>query len=457
MAPVTNFAVKDTYTYLNGFNGYHQSEAIPGANPEVNNTPQKPAFGLRTERISNSSFTAPRERNIQTWLYRVTPSLDCGEFTLFDATSESANPPVPTILTPNSYAWPQIPLDDEADWIKQKLIARNGDPQKKSGLALWLFSVTKDMPANTAFSSLDGEALIIPQAGALDIQTELGKLLVRQNEIAVIPRGVRYRVALRDGRPTRGYICELFEGHYQLPTLGVIGSTGLANVRDFQIPVAHFDGELVDDGQGKRAAKAAEGQGDWTIISRLNSQLWTCAQNHTPFDVAAWHGTCYPYKYDLARFCVLGNALFDEHDPSLYTVLTAPSYGKAPGTAVIDFAIIPPRWQSSEDTLWLPYFHRNVMAEFSMPIINEQSPDFPLNGGHEFRPFAAALNGSMTAHGSAEKELQKAMEIDTMKPAKLQTDGLTFALLETELPLYLSDWAFQCAVKNSKGKTGPKL
>ena len=72
------------------------------------------------------------------------------------------------------------------------------------------------------------------------------------------------------------------------------------------------------------------------------------------FDVAAWHGTFYPFKYDLARFCVLGNVLFDEHDPSLYAVLTAPSHGSAPGTAVVDFAIIPPRWNASEDTYWLP-------------------------------------------------------------------------------------------------------
>ncbi|KAI3322361.1 homogentisate 1,2-dioxygenase [Xylariaceae sp. AK1471] len=458
MAPITDFAVKDTYTYLNGFNNYHQSEAVPGANPIAINSPQKPPFGLRTERISNSSFAAPRDKNIQTWLYRVTSSLDCGEFTPLDATSESANPPVPTHLTPNSYMWPEIPVDDEADWTKQKLLARNGDPQKKTGLALWLFSVTKDMPARTSFSSLDGETLIIPQAGALDIQTELGKLLVRQNEIAVIPRCVRYRVTLRDGRPARGYICELFEGHFQLPVLGIIGSTGLANVRDFQVPVAHFDGELVDDGQGGQIAKATEAQGDWSIVSRLNGQLWTCTQDHTPFDVVAWHGTCYPYKYDLARFCVMGNTLFDHHDPSLFTVLTAPAYGKAPGTAVIDFAIVPLRWQVAEDTLRIPYYHRNVMQEFYFPIVNEQSPDFPLNRGHKFQPFGCGLNGSMATHGSKEKEFQQATRgVDTSKPTKLGTDGITIALLETEQPLYLSDWAFQCAVKNINGKKSSRL
>jgi homogentisate 1,2-dioxygenase len=172
-------------------------------------------------------------------------------------------------------------------------------------MSIWLFSIDRDMDPRSAFSSLDGDVLIIPQAGALDIQTELGKLLVRQNEIAVIPRGIRYRITLPAGS-ARGYVAELHEGHYKLPDLGAIGSTGLANVRDFQIPKAFFDGELMD------GVATASQDGVWTIISRLNGRLWSCTQDHTPFDVAAWHGTNYPYKYDLARFCVLGNVLFDE-------------------------------------------------------------------------------------------------------------------------------------------------
>ncbi|GAW13093.1 hypothetical protein ANO14919_024710 [Xylariales sp. No.14919] len=458
MAPVTDFAVKDPYTYLNGFRSYHQTEAVPGANPIAINSPQRPPFGLRTERISNSSFVTPtREGNLQTWLYRVTTSLQAGEFTLLDETSESANPPVPTRLTPNSCLWPKIPVEDGANWTQQKLLGRNGDPQKKSGSAFWVFSITEDMPAQVTFSSLDGEALIVPQSGALDIQTELGKLLVRQNEIAVIPRGVRYRVALRDGRPARGYVFELFEGHFQLPVLGTIGSTGLANVRDFQIPVACFDGEIVGDGAGGQVVKAASG-GDWTVVSRLNGQLWACAQDHTPFDVVAWHGTCYPYKYDLARFCVLGNTLFDHHDPSLFTVLTAPAYGKAPGTAVLDFGIAPPRWQVAEGSLWIPYYHRNVMQEFYFPVVRDQAPDSPLNGGREFRPFGCGLNGAMAAHGSPDDEYLRATGIDTTKPAKLGADdGVLLAFLEMEAPLYLSEWAFRGATKNPNGKKSAEL
>ncbi|OCT44138.1 Homogentisate 1,2-dioxygenase [Cladophialophora carrionii] len=445
MAPVTDFAIKDNYTYLQGFGNYHSSEAIPGANPLVNNTPQRPPYGLRTERISGSSFTAPRDYNLQTWMYRATSSLEHEDFVPYDQESTATTTPTPktpSTLTPNSYMWPAIPLSGSSDWLAQHLLARNGDPATKTGLAIWLFSTTESMKPNTVFSSLDGDSLIIPQSGALDIQTELGNLLVRQNEICVIPRGIRYRVTLPSG-PCRGYICELFQGHFRLPDLGAIGSTGLANVRDFQVPTAHFDGSLQD---GVAVARNAE----YTIISRQAGRLWHCTQDHTPFDVAAWNGTFYPYKYDLARFCVLGNVAFDEHDPSLYVVLTVPSH-REPGTAVLDFAIIPPRWQVAEDTFWLPYYHRNTMSEFFAPIITEQDKTHPFNGGREFKPFVAGLHPPMTTHGATEEDFEKARTAD-LKPTKLMTEGMTVFLLETESPLYLSDWAVEAALTNPRAK-----
>src|ERR1700761_94233 len=102
MPPISNFAVKDTYNYLDGFGSYHQSEAFPGAAPLVNNSPQRPPYGLRTERISGSSFTAPRDYNLQTWMYRVSSSLDHEEFALYD---EIPTAKAPRTLTPNSYLW----------------------------------------------------------------------------------------------------------------------------------------------------------------------------------------------------------------------------------------------------------------------------------------------------------------------------------------------------------------
>lgn len=323
-------------------------------------------------------------------MYRASSSLDHEPFEPVD----NETPEAPKFLSPNSHIWPHLPVDESADWISaQKLLARNGDPTTKTGLGLWIWSVSRDMRPHTAFSSIDGDLLIISQAGTLDIQTELGKLLVRQNEVAVIPRGLRYRVTLPAG-PARGFCCELFQGHFRLPDLGPVGSTGLANVRDFQIPVAHFDG-IVED----KIALASDKGTSHTIVTRQNGRLWSCKQSHTPFDVVAWHGTNYPYKYDLARFCVMGNLLFDEHDPCLYTVLTAPANSE-PGNAVVDFAIVPPRWMVGEDTFRLPYFHRNTMCEFFGPIINSQDEYYPFNGGPNFKPFGAGLHGSNVTHGN---------------------------------------------------------
>ncbi|KAK4622449.1 Homogentisate 1,2-dioxygenase [Fulvia fulva] len=421
MAPVTDFAVKEKYTYFNGLSNYHESEAIPGASPLVNNSPQKPPYGLRTERISGTSFTAPRDQTLQTWMYRAVSSLDHSDFVPYEAA-----PPAPTNISPNAYMWLNFPAEKDATWLDQKLLGRNGEPIGKDGCAIWIFNMTADMPEKTVFSSLDGDCLIILHAGAMDIQTELGKLLVRQNEIAVIPRGTRYRITLPTGA-ARGTICELFQGHYQLPSLGAIGSTGLANVRDFQIPKAHFDGD-VRDGRA-----TPHNTGDWTIISRLSGRLWSCTPNHTPFDVAAWHGTSYPYKYDLARFCVMGNMLFDEHDPSLYVVLTVPTHAE-PGTAVVDFAIVPPRWNVAEDTLWIPYYHRNTMSKFFGTIVNAQEEG-------RLGSFCVWVEwGGVVTHGAEEETFQKASNGE-LSPKKVQDDGFSIFLLETEKPLMLSDWA----------------
>lgn len=355
-------------------------------------------------------------------------------------------------VTPNSHLWGSFPVPESANWTNgQQLLGRNGDPQRKEGVALWVFSVTESMPPREVFTSLDGEMLIVPQQGALDIQTELGNMLVRQGEIAVIPRNVRYRVTLPQNKPCRGYILELYQGHFCLPDLGIIGSTGLANVRDFQIPKAFVDAAAAP------TAAAAENthSSEWTIVARLLGNLWQCSQNHCPFDVVGWHGTCYPFKYDLARFCAMGNLVFDEHDPSLFVVLAARNFAAEPTTSVVDFAIIPPRWMAAKDTHWLPYFHRNTMQEFFGPIVTLQNAKHPLNAAtNHFVPFGAGLHGCMNTHGPAEKDFQEARERDTSKPAFVNDEGVTVFLVETERPLMLSDWAMECSEANPANKSG---
>ncbi|KAK7964059.1 homogentisate 1-2-dioxygenase [Apiospora saccharicola] len=403
---MTTFSVKDPYRYLEGLGNYHSSEALQGAILLVNNTPRN-------------------HRWVYTFLYRSQSSMLHGDFVPLEVTSGYGlqTSAAPTQINPNSYFWPSFPVPENAHWITgQALLVSNGDPVKKEGTAVWVFS------------------------------TELGFLMVRQNEIAVIPRGVRYRVTLPDGKPCRGFVCELFQGHFRLPDLGIVGTMGLANVRDFQVPTAFFDGALVD---GVAKTNNAEGN-DWTIVSRLAGKPWHCTQAHTPFDVAGWHGTGYPYKFDLGRFCPLGNMMFDEHDPSLFTVLSARQHGAEPGTAVADFVIVPPRWNVSADTLWLPYYHRNTMQEFFSAVVNNQDPACPFNDvdhvANRFAPFGAGLHGAMSTHGASDAEMRTAQDLDTSKPQKLQMDGLTAFVLETERPLVLSEWAYSCAKKNPQAK-----
>ncbi|EDO04390.1 hypothetical protein SS1G_06873 [Sclerotinia sclerotiorum 1980 UF-70] len=346
--PVTNFSTPEKYKYQNGFGSYHESEAIAGALPIGANSPQKPPYGLYAEKLSGTAFTAPRHENQQSWLYRILPAASHQPFTPRETSSYNTNPEGNKLhQIPNQLRWDPFDLDETVDWVHSlKLVAGAGDPTLKHGIGIFIFAAGKNMSKNEAFYSADGDFLIVAQHGVLDIQTELGNLLVRPNEICVIPRGIRYRVELPEG-PVRGYILELYSGHFQLPELGPIGSNCLANARDFQAPVANFEENT---------------NGQFKILSKFNGHLFEASQTHTPFDVVAWHGLYYPYKYDLGRFNTIGSISFDHPDPSIFTVLTAPS--DHVGTAIADFVIFPPRWLVGEDTFRPPWYHRNTMSEF---------------------------------------------------------------------------------------------
>lgn len=216
---------------------------------------------------------------MQSWLYRILPAAAHKPFEPRESTVYSANAEKKLRQIPNQLRWSPFDIDENVDWVHSlRLVAGAGDPTMKTGLGIYIFSAGKDMESHEAFYSADGDFLIVPQHGVLDIQTELGYLLVRPNEFAVIPRGVRYRVVLPHG-PVRGYILELYQGHFQLPELGPIGSNGLANARDFQAPVAAFD----DD----EATSPT-----WTLLSKFDGQLFAATQHHTPFDVVAWSMDC---------------------------------------------------------------------------------------------------------------------------------------------------------------------
>ena len=156
---------------------------------------------------------------------------------------------------------------------------------------------------------------------------------------------MRFRVELLDDT-ARGYMLENFGAALRLPELGPIGSNCLANSRDFKTPVAWYE----------------DVEGDFELIAKFTGGFWRASIGHSPLDVVAWHGTHAPYKYDLRNFNTIGSISYDHPDPSIFTVLTAPS--DTPGTANMDFAIFPPRILAMENTFRPPWFHRNIASEF---------------------------------------------------------------------------------------------
>lgn len=426
--PCTTFQTAERYKYMNGLNGYHESEAVEGALPVAANSPQKAPLGLYNEKFSGTAFTAPRHENQQSWLYRILPASAHEPFqprdSLVYANSAAARPYEKIHHLPNQLRWDPFDLDESVDWVQGlHHVAGAGDPTMKQGVAYFVFAAGKDMHEREAFYSADGDFLIVPQHGVLDIQTELGKMLVRPNEICVIPRGVRYRVTLPAG-PVRGYILELYQGHFTLPDLGPIGSNGLANVRDFQVPQAHFDEDT---------------SSEWHILAKFAGQLFAARQMHTPFDIVAWHGTYYPYKYDLGRFNTIGSISYDHPDPSIFTVLTAQS--DHAGTAIADFVIFPPRWLVQEDTFRPPWYHRNTMSEF-MGLIHGA---YDAKAGKGFQPAGASLHNCMAAHGPDAATHHAASNAE-LKPAKVGEGSMAF-MFESCLMVGVTEWGLKTCSK----------
>lgn len=401
-------------SYQSGFGNELSSEALPNALPDGQTNPQRPAYGLYTEGLTGTSFTAPRQENRRTWVYRIRPSVVCGPFLQIDC-GLIRTAPLPSVWPPNPLRWAPAPMPDRpTDFIEGLVtLAANGDPSIRVGMAAHLYMANRSMTGR-AFMNLDGEMLIVPQQGRLGITTELGMLDVRPTEIAVIPKGMRFRVDLPDGS-ARGYVCENYGVPLRLPELGPIGSHGLANARDFLAPVAAFEDSEVP----------------CQIISKASGCLWAAQMDHSPFDVVAWQGNLLPYKYDLSRFMVVSSVSFDHADPSIYTVLTAPT--DTPGTANVDFVAFTPRWMVAEHTFRPPYFHRNIMSEFMGLIC----------GRHEakadgFVPGGASLHNSGVAHGPDTSTTSQAMAA-ALTPQKFDQ---SFAFMfETSYPLRLTEYA----------------
>ncbi|TDV67842.1 homogentisate 1,2-dioxygenase [Pseudomonas sp. LP_7_YM] len=404
----------DALRYQSGLGNQFSSEALPGGLPAGQNSPQRHALGLYAEQFSGTAFTVPRAEARRTWLYRIKPSAAHPKFQRLDRqiTGMEQGP-----INPNRLRWNAFDIPADSTDLLEGLTAlvSTSAADQADGVSVYVYTANRSM--ERAFFNADGEWLIVPQQGRLRLITELGLLDIQPLEIAVIPRGLKFSVQLLDG-PARGYICENHGCALRLPELGPIGSNGLANPRDFQAPVAHFDASAQPT----------------VLVQKFLGELWETRLEHTPFDVVAWHGNNVPYKYDLRLFNTIGTISYDHPDPSIFTVLTSP--GTTLGQANVDFVIFPPRWMVAENTFRPPWFHRNLMNEF-MGLI-DGAYDAKAEG---FMPGGASLHNCMSAHGPDNATAERAIAAE-LKPHKLeQTMAFMF---ETGKVLRPSTHALEC-------------
>jgi homogentisate 1,2-dioxygenase len=409
------------YKYLSGFGNEFSTEAQPGALPQGQNSPQHAPLGLYTEQISGTAFTAPRALNRRTWSYRIRPSVMHRPYAEFTEKTQFRSAPFREApMPPNQMRWNPLPVPEEKRDFVEGIVSLggNGDPAMQDGVGIHLYAANSSMQ-DRFFYNADGEMLILPQQGRLRLRTELGVLEAAPGELAVIPRGIKFRAELQDGT-ARGYICENYGQSFRLPELGPIGANGLANSRDFLTPAAAFE-----DREGK-----------FEVIAKFLGRLWRAEFDHSPLDVVAWHGNYAPYKYDMARFQCINTVSFDHPDPSIFTVLTAPS-GLA-GTANVDFVIFPPRWMVAERTFRPPWFHRNMMNEFMGLILGQY--DAKAEG---FLPGGASLHNCMSGHGPDAETFERASSAN-LKPHYI--DGTLAFMFETRLPVQLTRFALESKI-----------
>ena len=407
--------------YLHGFGNEHESEALPGALPIGRFSPQRVAHGLYAEQFNSTAFTAPRAHNRRSWFYRIRPSAVQGDYQPWRQDRVRTAPITEVPTPPNMLRWDPLPLPAApTDFIEGLVtIAANGDAMAQAGMGIHLYAANRSM-RQRYFYCADGELLFIPQLGELLLRTECGVLELRVGEIAVIPRGMKFAVDLLTDT-ARGYLAENYGASLTLPERGPVGANGYANDRDFQYPQAAFE----------------DLEGDFELLCKFAGHFYRAPIDHSPLDVVAWTGNSAPYKYELARFNVMGTVSYDHPDPSIYTVLSSPS--DTPGVAGIDFVIFPPRWMVAEDTFRPPWYHRNVMSEF-MGLI-EGKYDAKEQG---FVPGGSSLHNCMSPHGPEAAAFEKASSAE-LKPDRYR-DTMAF-MLESRYVIQPTQWALETELR----------
>ncbi|MEE9454513.1 MAG: homogentisate 1,2-dioxygenase [Paracoccaceae bacterium] len=406
-----------TLSYMPGFGNDFETEALPDALPQGRNSPQKCNYGLYAEQLSGTPFTAPTHENERTWCYRIRPSVKhVNRFQRIEMPYWKSAPNIDDHITSlGQYRWDPVAMPDTPlSFITgMRTMTTAGDVNTQVGMAAHQYLATVDM-VDEYFYSADSELLVVPQDGVLVIATELGIMRVEPLEIAIIPRGMVFKVTLEDG-PARGFVCENYGAKFVLPGRGPIGANCLANPRDFKTPIAAFEDKEVPS----------------KVTMKWCGQFHETEIGHSPLDVIAWHGNYVPCKYDLRTFSPVGAILFDHPDPSIFTVLTAPS--GVVGTANIDFVIFPERWLPAENTFRPPWYHKNIMSELMGNIygVYDAKPD-------GFAPGGMSLHNMMIPHGPDYSAFETASN-EEMVPKKL-TNTMSF-MIETRFPQHMTHFA----------------
>jgi homogentisate 1,2-dioxygenase len=239
---------------------------------------------------------------------------------------------------------------------------------------------------------------------------------VAPGEIGVVPRGIKFRAELLN-EAARGWVCENYGLQFRLPDLGPIGTSGLANARDFLAPVAAFE----------------DREGDFRVVAKYGGGLWEAEIDHSPLDIVAWRGNYVPYKYDLNRFQCINTVTYDHPDPSIYCVLSSPT--SIPGTANVEMGCFPPRWSVANDTFRPPPFHRNVASEF-LGLISGQY----IGKAEGFAPGTASLHNCMSGHGPDADAYERGRNAE-LQPTYLE-NTMTF-VFETMLPVRPTRFALE--------------
>jgi homogentisate 1,2-dioxygenase len=400
-----------------GFGNDFETEALPGALPQGQNSPQRAPYGLYAEQLSGSPFTAPRGTNERSWLYRIRPSvLHVGRFRRIAVPAWATAPHLVDHGLPlGPLRWDPVPLPSQPTTFLDGLrtMTTCGDALTRVGMAAHVYLATTRM-VDEVIVNADGELLLIPQLGRVEIVTELGIMQIGPGDLAVVPRGIAFRVDPIDGE-ARGYACENYGATFTLPNRGPIGANCLANPRDFKTPVAAYE----------------DRDTPYRVVMKWCGSFQETWIDHSPLDVVAWHGNYAPYQYDLRTFSPVGAILFDHPDPSIFTVLTAPSGEE--GTANVDLVLFPERWQVAEHSFRPPWYHRNIMSEFMGLVFGRY--DAKAEG---FVPGGMSLHNSMLPHGPDSEAFEKASRAD-LAPVKL-TDTLAF-MFETRFPQQLTHFA----------------